>query len=80
MIVLTVISQIVGLALKSLAYTFPTEDIRYIRFLVWGFVKDQGCANRVSNMEETKGQAREAFDEINVLMLKRVWADIRIYL
>lgn len=42
-------------------------------------MKDRGCANRVSNMEETKEQARESFDEIDVLMLKRVWADMREY-
>lgn len=82
MIVLTEISQIIGLAVEFLACTLPTEVAiqYYIRFLDWGFVKDQGCANRASNMKETKEQAREAFDEIDVLMLKRVWADIREYL
>lgn len=56
MIVFTEISQIVGFAVEFLAYTFPTNVAiqYYIRFLVWGFVTDRGCANRVSNMEETK--------------------------
>lgn len=43
-------------------------------YFVWGFVKDQVYANT----EEIKRMVRKAFD---VLMLRRVWADIehRLY-
>lgn len=53
-----------------------SPDITPCDFFVWGFVKDRVYASKVNNTEEMKRKIREAFEEIDVPMLRRVWADL----
>lgn len=53
-----------------------SPDITPCDFFVWGFVKDRVYSNKVNSLEEMKQKIREAFDEIDVPMLRRVWADL----
>lgn len=69
-------SQIVRLALVG-----PCPGHRGHRTLlhatfVWGFVESRVNANKVNSMKEMKTRIRKEFDDIDVPMLKRVWADL----
>lgn len=70
--VLTKNSQIVRLALVS----HRGRRTLLHATLVWGFVKSRVNANKVNSLKEMKRRIRKAFDDIDVPMLKRVWADL----